>query len=63
MLSRLSAAIRILLVIRRPRYDQYDRPALFEVKLPQGIDFTLQTPTPQKHLIENHARRRCAVRL
>ncbi len=39
MLSRLSAAIRILLVIAAP--GSTGGP-LFEVKVPQGIDFTLQ---------------------
>ncbi len=53
MLSRLSAAIRILLVIAAPATTSTTGPPLFEVKLPQGIDFTLQnSPTPQKHLIE-----------
>ncbi len=50
MLSRLSAAIRILLVIAAPGATGGP---LFEVKVPQGIDFTLlNSPTPQKHLIE-----------
>src|ERR1700716_543789 len=50
MLSRLSAAIRILLVIAAPATTGAP---LFEAKLPQGIDFTLQnSPTPQKHLVE-----------
>src|SRR5258708_7062477 len=53
MLSRLSAAIRILLVIAAPATTSTTGAPLFEVKLPQGIDFTLQnSPTPQKHLIE-----------
>src|SRR6266446_1944612 len=50
MLSRLSAAIRILLVIAAPGATGGP---LVEVKVPQGIDFTLlNSPTPQKHLIE-----------
>src|SRR5258708_23841636 len=50
MLSRLSAAIRILLVIAAP--GSTGGP-FFGVKGPQGIYFTLQnSPTPQKHLIE-----------
>src|SRR6266478_5581028 len=50
MLSRLSAAIRILVVIAATATTGAP---LFEAKLPQGIDFTLQnSPTPQKHLIE-----------
>src|SRR6266436_3515419 len=53
MLSRLSAAIRILLVIVAPATTSTTGAPLFEAKLPQGIDFTLQnSPTPQKHLIE-----------
>src|SRR6202790_4138824 len=53
MLSRLSAAIRILLVIAAPATTSTTGAPLFEAKLPQGIDFTLQnSPTPQKHLIE-----------
>src|SRR5258707_3868464 len=53
MLSRLSAAIRILLVIAAPATTSTTGAPLFEVKLPQGIDFTLQnSPTPQKYLIE-----------
>jgi hypothetical protein len=53
MLSRLSAAIRILLVIAAPATPSTTGAPLFEMKLPQGIEFTLQnSPTPQKHLIE-----------
>src|ERR1700694_3738 len=53
MLSRLSAAIRILLVIAAPATTGTTGAPLFEAKLPQGIDFTLQcSPTHQKHLIE-----------
>ena len=53
MLSRLSAALRILLVIAAPATTSTTGAPLFEAKLPQGIDFTLQnSPTPQKHLIE-----------
>src|SRR3979411_1013477 len=53
MLSRLAAAIRILLVIAAPATISTTGAPLFEAKLPQGIDFTLQnSPTPQKHLIE-----------
>src|ERR1700674_20673 len=53
MLSRLSAAVRILLVIAAPATTSTTGAPLFEAKLPQGIDFTLQnSPTPQKHLIE-----------
>src|SRR6202047_615469 len=51
MLSRLSAAIRILVTLAAT---VTTAAPLFEAKLPQGIDFTLQnSPTPQKHLIEN----------
>src|SRR5712664_3031034 len=50
MLSRLSAAIRILVTLAAPGATGA---SLFEAKLPRGIDFTLQnSPTPQKHLIE-----------
>src|SRR5713226_7470709 len=50
MLSRLSAAIRILVTLAAT---VTTGASLFEAKLPQGIDFTLQnSPTPQKHLIE-----------
>src|SRR5260370_17218928 len=50
MLSRLSAAIRILVTLAAT---VTTAASLFEAKLPQGIDFTLQnSPTPQKHLIE-----------
>src|SRR5258708_19842581 len=50
MLRRWSAVIRILVVIAATGTTGAP---LFEVKLPQGIDFTLQnSPTPQKHLIE-----------
>src|ERR1700681_1085411 len=53
MLSRLSAALRILLVISAPGSTGTTGAPLFEAKLPQGIDFTLQnSPTSQKHLIE-----------
>jgi hypothetical protein len=50
MLSRLSAAVLILLAIAATATTGA---SLFESKLPQGIDFILQnSPTPQKHLIE-----------
>jgi enediyne biosynthesis protein E4 len=50
MLSRLSAAIRILVTLAAA---VTTAASLFEAKLPQGIDFILQnSPTPQKHLIE-----------
>ena len=50
MLSRLSAAAGILVVIAATATTGA---SLFEAKLPQGIDFILQnSPTPQKHLIE-----------
>jgi enediyne biosynthesis protein E4 len=50
MLSRLSAAIRILVTLAAT---VTTAASLFEAKLPQGIDFILQnSPTPQKHLIE-----------
>src|SRR6202047_420435 len=50
MLSRLSAAIRILVTLAAT---VTTAAPLFEAKLPQGIDFTLQnSPTPQKHLVE-----------
>jgi hypothetical protein len=50
MLSRLSAAIRVIVLIGAT--GTAGAP-VFEVKLPQGIDFILQnSPTPQKHLIE-----------
>src|ERR1700681_2566050 len=53
MLSRLSAALRILLVIAAAGSTGTTGASLFEAKLPRGIDFTLQnSPTPQKHLIE-----------
>jgi enediyne biosynthesis protein E4 len=53
MLSRLSAALRILLVIAAPGTTGTTGTPLFEAKLPQGIDFTLQnSPTAEKHLIE-----------
>jgi enediyne biosynthesis protein E4 len=50
MLSRLSDAIRISVAMAAT---VGTGASLFEAKLPQGIDFTLQnSPTPQKHLIE-----------
>jgi hypothetical protein len=50
MLNGLSPAIRILVVLAA--IGTASAP-VFEVKLPQGIDFILQnSPTPQKHLIE-----------
>jgi hypothetical protein len=50
MLSRLSAAAGILVAFAATTTTGA---SLFEVKLPQGIDFVLQnSPTPQKHLIE-----------
>jgi len=50
MLSRLSAAIRISVAMAATFGTGA---SIFEAKLPQGIDFTLQnSPTPQKHLIE-----------
>jgi hypothetical protein len=50
MLSRLSAAVLILVAIAATATTGA---SLFESKLPQGIDFILQnSPTPQKHLIE-----------
>jgi hypothetical protein len=50
MPSRLSAAIGTLVVLSAA---VATGASLFDVKLPQGIDFTLQnSPTPQKHLIE-----------
>src|SRR4030088_1392704 len=53
MLRRFSTALRILLMIAAPGTTNTTGPPLFEAKLPQGIDFTLQnSPTPQKHLIE-----------
>src|SRR6266446_8827299 len=49
-LSRLSAAAGILVAFAATAATGGP---LVEVKLPQGIDFTLQnSPTPQKHLIE-----------
>jgi hypothetical protein len=48
MLSRLSFRIVVVLTTAAATV-----PSLFEVKLPQGIDFILQnSPTPRKHLIE-----------
>jgi len=50
MLNRLSAAIRISVAMAAT---VGTGASIFEAKLPQGIDFTLQnSPTPQKHLIE-----------
>jgi len=50
MVSRLSAAVRTLVMLAAV---VTTGASLFEAKLPQGIDFTLQnSPTPQKHLIE-----------
>lgn len=50
MLSRLSAAIGILVAIAA---SVTTGASLFEATLPQGIDFTLQnSPTPRKYLIE-----------
>jgi hypothetical protein len=50
MLSRLFAAIQILVALAA---SVTTGAPVFETKLPQGIDFTLQnSPTPQKHLIE-----------
>src|ERR1700678_1783582 len=50
MLRGLSAAIRILVLLS---VTGTASAPVFEVKLPQGIDFILQnSPTPQKHLIE-----------
>jgi hypothetical protein len=49
MLNGLSTAIRLLVVFAAGTASV----PIFEVKLPQGIDFILQnSPTPQKHLIE-----------
>src|SRR6202521_4323772 len=53
MLSRLSAALRILLVIAAAGTTGTTGAPLFEAKLPQGIDFRRQnSPPPQKYLIE-----------
>src|ERR1700678_567525 len=50
MLRGLSAAIRVLVLLS---VTGTASAPVFEVKLPQGIDFILQnSPTPQKHLIE-----------
>jgi enediyne biosynthesis protein E4 len=50
LLSRLSAAIRILVAVALAAPSGAP---VFEATLPKGIDFTLQnSPTPQKHLIE-----------
>jgi hypothetical protein len=50
MLSRLFAAIQVLVALAA---SVTTGAPVFETKLPQGIDFTLQnSPTPQKHLIE-----------
>jgi hypothetical protein len=50
MLSRLSAAIRILLAVATTATTGSPT---FDATLPRGIDFILQnSPTPQKHLIE-----------
>src|ERR1700678_1159073 len=51
MLSRLPAAIRIILAAIAVTGTA--GAPVFDAKLPQGIDFILQnSPTPQKHLIE-----------
>jgi hypothetical protein len=50
MLSHSFTAIRVLVLIAATAAPTAP---IFDVKLPQGIDFTLQnSPTPQKHLIE-----------